>query len=77
MNIRQYKYVDNYLVKIKVYETSYRNKLIVPVSNSFKLIAEIKYKYNAEGLLKKETMNNFLTGDRKSNKYEYNIETLK
>ncbi len=77
LDIRQYYYMDGYLVKIMVYETKYKNEIIVPVSMNLKLIAELNYQYNPEGLFEKEVMNNYQTGERKSNVYNYRIESIK
>jgi hypothetical protein len=77
IDVRQYYYTNGYLVKIKVFETKYKKDLIVPVSNNLKLIAELDYKYNDDGLFENEILNNFQTGERESNNYKYKIDSIK
>jgi hypothetical protein len=74
LNVRLYQYDNGYLTKIIVYSTKYKNQMIVPISKKFKVTAEMKYSYNSDGLLEKEEMNNYKTGEKETSVYAYEIE---
>lgn len=75
LNIRHYQYRDGYLTNIKVYSTKFKNQLIVPISKRFKMIAKMEYSYNEDGLLDKEKLNNYKTGEKETRTYNYQIES--
>jgi hypothetical protein len=64
------------LLSITVYEAKFKGELVVPISKKFKKVAEIKYTYNELGLLGKEEMKSYITGEKEIRTYEYQIETL-
>ncbi|NOU62295.1 hypothetical protein [Marinifilum caeruleilacunae] len=74
LNVRLYKYDNGYPTNIIVYSTEYKNKLIIPITKKFETTAEMKYSYNSDGLLEKEEMNNYKTGENKTRVYTYRIE---
>jgi len=77
LNVRHNLYnKEGYLIGITVYETKFKGKLIVPISKKFKKVADMKYTYNDLGLLIKEEMNNYETGEKETRSYEYRIENL-
>ena len=74
LNIRYYQYQDGYLTKIVVYNTRFRDDLIVPLSKDFKKVAQMVYSYNEDGLIVKEQMTNYETGKSETRIYKYDIE---
>ncbi|MGL1889006.1 MAG: hypothetical protein OCD76_21005 [Reichenbachiella sp.] len=76
LNVRHNQYEDGYLTSITVYKTKFKGKLIVPVSKKFKKVAQMKYTYNDIGLLEKEEMNNYESGEQETRSYKYQIENL-
>jgi hypothetical protein len=74
LNVRLYQYNNEYLTNIIVYNAKYKKQLIVPISKKFKVTAEMKYSYNSDGLLEKEEMNNYKTGEKETRVYTYVIE---
>lgn len=77
LNVRHNQFnKEGYLISITVYETKFKGQLIVPISKKFKKTAEMKYTYNEAGLLEKEEMNNYKTGEKEARTYEYRIENL-
>ncbi|MFI8606687.1 hypothetical protein ACIGCP_19645 [Cellulophaga baltica] len=78
LTIRHYTFdANNYPIKIFVYETSFDGELIIPISDELRKTAEMEYIYNKEGLIVKEKMTNYKTGNKESRKYKYEIETKK
>jgi len=75
LNIRFYQYEDGKLVNIRVYKTEYIGDLIIPISNNFEKTAQIVYSYNELGLLEKENMDNYESGEKEIRAYQYEIET--
>lgn len=76
LNIRFYQYENGYLTKIVVYDTKFNDNLIVQLSKDYKKAAEMVYTYNEDGLLEKEEMTNYETGESETRTYNYNIEEL-
>jgi hypothetical protein len=77
LNVRHNQYnKEGYLISITVYETKFKGELMVPISKKFKKTAEMKYMYNDLGLMEKEEMNNYETGEKETRTYEYQIENL-
>lgn len=77
LNVRQNQFNnEGYLMSITVYEAKFKGELIVPISKKFKKTAEINYIYNELGLMEKEEMNNYETGEKETRTYEYQIENL-
>ncbi|MTI29383.1 hypothetical protein [Xanthovirga aplysinae] len=76
LNVRHNQYEEGYLTSITVYKTKFKGELIVPVSKKFKKVAEMKYTYNELGLMEKEEMNNYETGEKETRTYKYQIENL-
>lgn len=76
LTVRHYQYEDGNLTTITVYDTKFKDQLIVPISKKSKKVAEMKYSYNSEGLLEKEEMENYKTGQKETRIYKYQIENL-
>ncbi len=66
---------NNYPTRILVYETDFKGELVVPLSSKLKKIAEMEYSYDEDGLIKKEKMTNYKTGEKETRKYKYSIKT--
>ena len=77
LNVRHNQYnKEGYLISITVFEAKFKGKLIVPISKKFKKMAEMKYTYNELGLIEKEEMNNYKTGEKETRTYKYQIENI-
>ncbi|MEQ9090169.1 MAG: hypothetical protein RIE52_03720 [Balneola sp.] len=74
LNIRFYQYENGKLVNIRVYKTEFSGDLIVPLSNNFEKTAQMVYSYNELGLLEKERMDNYETGEKEIRTYKYEID---
>jgi len=64
---------NNYPTKIIVYETDFEGDLIIPISPNLRKTAEMEYIYNKYGLIEKEKMTNYQTGQKEIRKYKYEI----
>jgi hypothetical protein len=77
LNIRHYIFTaDHYLTRVIVYETEFKENLVVPINKDFRKTAEMIYTYNEEGLLEMESMINYKTGKKDKRKYKYQIEVI-
>ena len=63
-----------YLTKVIVFETEFKENLIIPITSDLRKTSEMIYKYNKKGLLEKEIMTNYKTGKKDTRKYKYRIE---
>jgi hypothetical protein len=76
LNIRHNMFdKDGYLTKVTVFETDFKEDLIIPISSDLRKTSEMIYKYTKNGLLEKEIMTNFKTGKKDTRKYKFRIET--
>lgn len=77
LNIRHYEYdQDNYLIKVSVYETEFKENLIVPITSDLQKTSEMIYEYNKDGLLEKEKMTDYKNNKKDIRKYKYQIEII-
>lgn len=77
LKIRHYQYKDGYLIRVLVYKTKYKKKLIVPITKKCTRLAQMEYTYNQNGLLEREVMNNYETREKVDKTYTYKIEHSK
>ena len=72
--IKHYTYdVDDYLMKIEIYKTKFKDELIVPIDSKLQKTAQMIFIRNEDGLVIRETMTNFVEDTIDVRNYEYQL----